>query len=69
MVICIPGLFVFCPETKGKSLEEVGLIFGDRHLHADLEGNIDKLEIGSTIKHDENQRSRDPGPEPEYIDR
>ncbi|KAK5027626.1 hypothetical protein LTR13_009559 [Exophiala sideris] len=36
LAICIPILFVFCPETKGKSLEEIGVIFGDRHLHISL---------------------------------
>ncbi len=35
LVVCIPFLW-FIPETKGKSLEEVGLIFGDRHVHVAL---------------------------------
>ena len=38
LVACIPFLW-FCPETKGKSLEEIGLIFGDRHVHVALEGS------------------------------
>ena len=33
----IPFLWL-CPETKGKSLEEIGVIFGDRHVHVALEG-------------------------------
>jgi hypothetical protein len=32
---CIPFLW-FIPETKGKSLEEIGVIFGDRHVHSAL---------------------------------
>jgi hypothetical protein len=35
LVVCIPGLW-FIPETKGKSLEEVGIIFGDRHVNVAL---------------------------------
>jgi hypothetical protein len=35
LVVCIPGLW-FIPETKGKSLEEVGTIFGDRHVNVAL---------------------------------
>ena len=35
LAVCIPFLW-FLPETKGKSLEEVGLIFGDRHIHVAL---------------------------------
>ena len=38
LAVCIPLLW-FCPETKGKSLEEIGLIFGDRHVHVVLEGS------------------------------
>ena len=38
LAVCIPFLW-FCPETKGKSLEEIGLIFGDRHVHVALEGS------------------------------
>jgi hypothetical protein len=38
LAVCIPFLW-FCPETKGKSLEEIGLIFGDRHIHVALEGS------------------------------
>ena len=34
----IPFLWVICPETKGKSLEEISIIFGDRHVHIALEG-------------------------------
>jgi len=37
LAVCIPFLW-FCPETKGRSLEEIGLIFGDRHVHVALEG-------------------------------
>ncbi|KAK6373981.1 hypothetical protein LTS17_007951 [Exophiala oligosperma] len=38
LVACIPFLFFVCPETKGKSLEEIGVIFGDRHIHVALGG-------------------------------
>ena len=67
LVVCIPGLFFLCPETKGKSLEEVGLVFGDRHLHVDLEGSNEKFEVGSSMKHDENQEARQVGEKPEYV--
>lgn len=35
LAVCIPFLWLI-PETKGKSLEEIGLIFGDRHVHVAL---------------------------------
>lgn len=38
LAVCIPFLFFVCPETKGKSLEEIGVIFGDRHIHVALGG-------------------------------
>lgn len=38
LVACVPFLW-FCPETKGKSLEEIGVIFGDRHIHVTLRGS------------------------------
>ena len=34
----IPFIWVVCPETKGRSLEEIGLIFGDRHVRVALDG-------------------------------
>lgn len=36
LAVCIPFLW-FCPETKGRSLEEIGLIFGDRHVRLAVE--------------------------------
>lgn len=41
---CIPLLW-FIPETKGKSLEEIGLIFGDRHIHVAMAGNEEDLQL------------------------
>src|SRR5689334_19537423 len=38
LTVCIPLLW-FIPETKGKSLEEIGLIFGDRHVNVALAGS------------------------------
>lgn len=46
LAICIPFLW-FIPETKGKSLEEIGLIFGDRHIHVALVG--ESLEEGMQL--------------------
>lgn len=37
LVVITPLLWFILPETKGKSLEEIGLIFGDRQTHTDLE--------------------------------
>ncbi|KIY03202.1 uncharacterized protein Z520_01669 [Fonsecaea multimorphosa CBS 102226] len=36
VVACVP-LFLYCPETKNKSLEEIGAIFGDEVTHIPLE--------------------------------
>lgn len=33
----IPFIWLVCPETKGKSLEEIGVIFGDRHVRVTLD--------------------------------
>ncbi|KAI1617377.1 general substrate transporter [Exophiala viscosa] len=37
LVVITPLLWFFLPETKGKSLEEIGLIFGDRNTHINLD--------------------------------
>lgn len=37
LVAITPLLWFILPETKGKSLEEIGLIFGDRHTRINLE--------------------------------
>ena len=44
MCCLAPGipLLWFIPETKGKSLEEIGVIFGDRHIHVDLVGSAEE---------------------------
>lgn len=36
VVACVP-LFLYCPETKNKSLEEIGAIFGDEVTHVRLD--------------------------------
>lgn len=36
IVACVP-LFLYCPETKNKSLEEIGAIFGDEVTHVRLD--------------------------------
>jgi hypothetical protein len=38
LVVFIPFIWLICPETKGKSLEEVGVVFGDRHVRVTLDG-------------------------------
>lgn len=53
LAVCIPLLW-FCPETKGKSLEEIGLIFGDRHVRVALDDSTvleAKIEAGDKQAH------------------
>jgi hypothetical protein len=40
LVVFIPFIWLVCPETKGKSLEEIGTIFGDRHVRGTLNGAL-----------------------------
>ena len=40
LVAFIPFLWFLCPETKGKSLEEIGVVFGDRHVHIALDSAV-----------------------------
>ncbi|KAK4940654.1 hypothetical protein LTR10_019284 [Elasticomyces elasticus] len=53
VVACVP-LFLYCPETKNRSLEEIGAIFGDEVTHVRLDvtkemgdGLADKVPIES----------------------
>ncbi|KPI40787.1 uncharacterized protein AB675_10704 [Cyphellophora attinorum] len=39
LLVFIPFIWFICPETKGKSLEEIGIIFGDRHVRVALDGD------------------------------
>lgn len=54
----IPFLWIICPETKSKSLEEIGAIFGDRTVHVVLDdqnmteekGQDDKIRSISNVR-------------------
>lgn len=54
LVVILPLLWIILPETKGKTLEEIGLLFGDRHTHIDL-GNVEipVCEDGKGSRHKE----------------
>ena len=53
LAVFIPFLWFFCPETKGTSLEEIGVIFGDRHVRTTLMEGLSN-DIGSEeVQHHE----------------
>ncbi|KIX00278.1 uncharacterized protein Z518_10417 [Rhinocladiella mackenziei CBS 650.93] len=65
LAVCVPFLWFFCPETKGKSLEEIGVIFGDRHIHVPL-GGAKPLE--ETVQISEKQALPHVGQEYEHVE-
>ena len=56
LVAFIPFIWLFCPETKGKSLEEIGIVFGDRHVRVTLDGDQAAAAVGQEYVEKDNNR-------------